>query len=135
MTAMQKLLDLPQKPTAVFACNDLMALGAWDAIENAGLQVGKDVALVGFDDIAQSSAPHYPLTTVRQAYCSMSEVATRMLMEKIKNPDNWRPRQITVPTELIVRHSCGAKLRDKALWEQANARKIAGYNRLIHSPS
>jgi LacI family transcriptional regulator len=107
--AMKKLLSLPEKPTAVFCTNDLMALGAWDAAGKAGLEVGKDVALVGFDDIAEASNAPYSLTTVRQEYRSMSVVATRMLIEKIQEPNHWKTQQILVPAELVIRHSCGSK--------------------------
>lgn len=107
--AMEKLLALPERPTAVFAANDLMAMGAWDAIEKAKLVVGKDVALVGFDDIAEAATPNYSLTTMRQDYHTISVEATRMLIEKIQKPDGWKPRQIFVPAQLIARKSCGSK--------------------------
>jgi LacI family transcriptional regulator len=106
---MKKLLALKDRPTAVFASNDLMALGAWDVIEEAGLTVGKDIALVGFDDIAEAFAPPYSLTTLRQDNRTISMEATRILIEKINHPENWKPRQLLVPTQLIVRQSCGSK--------------------------
>ena len=108
---MQKLLALPDRPNAVFCSNDLMALGAWDVIEKEGLEVGRDIGLVGFDDIAEASTPPFSLTTVRQEYRSMSVVATRMLIEKIQNPNHWKTQQILVPAKLIVRHSCGSMLK------------------------
>lgn len=107
--AMKKLLALPEKPTAVFASNDLMALGAWDVAEDAGLTVGGDIALAGFDDIPEAFTPPYSLTTLRQDYRSISVEATRMLIEKINHPDHWKPRQVLVPTQLVVRQSCGSK--------------------------
>ncbi len=107
--AMQKLMALPDRPTAVFASNDLMALGAWDVIEEMGLTVGKDIALVGFDDIAEAFTPPYSLTTVRQDYRTISMEATRILIEKIHHPENWKPQQVLVPAQLIVRQSCGSK--------------------------
>lgn len=107
--AMRKLMALTDRPTAVFASNDLMALGAWDVAEEMGLTVGKDVALVGVDDIAEAFTPPYSLTTVRQDYRAMSVEATRMLIDKINHPDNWKPRQVLVPTQMVVRQSCGSK--------------------------
>ncbi|HJT24228.1 MAG TPA: LacI family DNA-binding transcriptional regulator [bacterium] len=107
--AMRKLMALADRPTAVFASNDLMGLGAWDAAEEMGLTVGKDVALVGFDDITESNAPPYSLTTVRQDYRTMSVEATRMLIDKIGHPDNWKPKQVLVPTQLVVRQSSGSQ--------------------------
>lgn len=107
--AMRKLMALSERPTAIFASNDLMALGAWDVAEEMGLTVGKDIALVGVDDIAEAFTPPYSLTTVRQDYRTMSVEATRMLIEKINKPDNWKPKQILVPTQMVVRQSCGSK--------------------------
>lgn len=107
--AMGKLLALPDRPTAVFASNDLMALGAWDEAEKAGLTIGGDIAIVGFDDIAEAFTPPYSLTTVRQDYRTVSVEATRMLIEKIQDLEHWKTRQVLVPTQLIVRQSCGSK--------------------------
>lgn len=107
--AMKKLLALKDRPTAVFASNDLMALGAWDRIAEEGLKVGKDIALVGFDDIQQASVFPYSLTTIKQDYRETSTQAARLLIEKIENPKGWKPRQVLVPTQLVVRQSSGAK--------------------------
>ena len=107
--AMKKLLALPNRPTAVFVSNDLMALGAWDVIEEAGLTVGTDVGLVGFDDLIEAFTPPYSLTTIRQDYRSISVEATRLLIEKIQAQGEWKPRQVLIPTQLIVRQSCGSK--------------------------
>ena len=106
---MKKLLALSQRPTAVFASNDLMALGAWDVAEEAGLSVGADIAIVGFDDITEAFTPPYSLTTIRQDYRTISVKATQMLLEKIRKPDHEKPRQVLVPTQLVVRQSCGSK--------------------------
>lgn len=103
--AMKKLLALSDGPTAVFASNDLMALGAWDSIAEEGLTVGKDIALVGFDDIPQASAPPYFLTTIRQDYRAISTQAARILIEKIQHPNDWKTRQVLIPTQLVVRQS------------------------------
>ncbi len=107
--AMKKLLALPDRPTAVFASNDLMALGAWDSIEEAGLTVGTDIGLVGFDDVTEAFTPPYSLTTIRQDYRAISVEATRILIEKIQSQGEWKPRQILIPTQLVVRQSCGSK--------------------------
>ncbi|HVZ81423.1 MAG TPA: LacI family DNA-binding transcriptional regulator [bacterium] len=107
--AMNKLLALKDRPTAVFASNDLMALGAWDSIVEKGMKVGKDIALVGFDDIPQASVPPYSLTTNKQDYRETSTQAARLLIEKIENPTGWKTRQILVPTQLVVRRSSRVK--------------------------
>jgi LacI family transcriptional regulator len=105
--AMGKLLALVDRPTAVFAFDDLMALGAWDVAEKAGLKIGKDLALVGVDDIPEASTTPYSLTTLRQDFRELSTQATRLLIEKIKNSDSWKSRHILVPTRLITRASSG----------------------------
>jgi DNA-binding LacI/PurR family transcriptional regulator len=105
--ATEKLLALKERPTAIFCCDDLMALGAWNTIERKGLRVGKDISLVGFDDIEEASKAPYSLTTVRQDLINMSTQSTLLLLEKIKNPGKWKSRHVLLPTQLIVRNSTG----------------------------
>ncbi len=105
--AMQKLLALPMRPTAVFACNDEMALGAWHALQEAGLTVGKDMALVGFDDMFEASKAPYSLTTVRQDWMNMGVKGVRILMDKIRQKGHGESQQVLVPGKLVVRGSCG----------------------------
>jgi LacI family transcriptional regulator len=101
----QKLL--PAQPTAIFAANDLMALGAMEALREAGLRIPEDISLVGFDDIPQVSITHPKLTTVRQPLEQMGRVAVELLLEQIENPEN-PARRITLATQLVVRDSCQA---------------------------
>jgi len=108
--AMEKLLMLPERPTAVFACDDAMAIGAWDAIEKAGLKVGKDIALVGFDDAPEASQPPYSLTTLKQDFRKLAMEATKLLITRIRNPNDWKPRHLLLPTPLIVRKSSGERV-------------------------
>jgi len=98
---------LPAKPDAVFAANDTMALGALRALRESGLSVPGDVAIVGFDDIPAAAVAPPPLTTVRQPVRQIGELAARTLLELIDQPES-APRRIVVPTELVVRASCGA---------------------------
>lgn len=99
------LLDLPDRPTAIFASNDQSAFGAMDAIRDAGLRIPDDVSVIGFDDVPAASLAHPPLTTVRQPMAEMGRLATRMLLDSIANPGQEGTR-IDLPTELIVRESC-----------------------------
>lgn len=103
--AMQQLLSL--KPDAVFAATDLMALGAIHAIQEAGLRVPDDIAVVGFDDfpIARTATP--PLTTIRQPVELSGELAVRTLNDCIQTED-MPPQRTVLPVELIIRGSCGA---------------------------
>jgi LacI family transcriptional regulator len=105
--AMQRLL--PLNPDAVFAASDVMAIGALRAVRDAGRRVPEDIALIGFDDIPLAAHTNPPLTTVRQPVQRTGEAAAETLIELIEHPDG-QPRRIVLPTELIIRASCGSKL-------------------------
>lgn len=98
------LLEIDRPPTAIFASNDVMAMGAMDAVWRRGLRVPEDVSIVGFDDIPQAASVRPALTTVRQPLEQMGRVATQMLLDLLKNPDKAINR-FELPTELIVRAS------------------------------
>jgi LacI family transcriptional regulator len=106
----KQLIQRTPRPTAIFASNDLMALGAMQAIREQGLQIPQDVSLVGFDDIPQASMTHPQLTTVRQPLDQMGRVAVRLLLEQIEQSENPEraARRVTLATRLIERESCQA---------------------------
>jgi LacI family transcriptional regulator len=106
-TGALNLLDLSDPPTAIFASNDVMAMGVMDAVRHKGLRVPDDVSVIGFDDIPQSSLIRPALTTIRQPLEKMGRVATQMLLESLSHPQKNIGR-IELPTELIVRDSCQA---------------------------
>lgn len=99
------LLDNPKPPTAIFAANDLMAVGVMEAIRHRGLQIPDDISVVGFDDIPQSLITYPQLTTVHQSLEQMGRIAVQLLLEQISNPER-PPRRITLATQLIKRESC-----------------------------
>ncbi len=103
----QALLALPQPPTAIFASNDVMAMGAMDAVRERGLRVPDDISILGFDDIPQAVNIRPALTTVRQPLEKMGRVATQMLLDRLNDPQA-SPKRIELPTELVVRDSCQA---------------------------
>jgi len=105
-------LDLPDPPSAIFASNDVMAMGAMDAVRSRGLRVPEDVSVLGFDDIAQAALVHPALTTVRQPLEQMGRVATQMLLDGLKNPSETINR-LELPTELVIRASTSPP-RDRA---------------------
>lgn len=105
--AMQQLLDLPEPPTAVFAAADFLAIGAMKAIKERHLQVPRDIALVGFDDIEVASMVHPALTTIRQHKAEMGQAAGEALIKMIED-STYAPPIVTLPVELIIRESCGA---------------------------
>jgi LacI family transcriptional regulator len=98
------LLDLPQPPTAIFASNDVMAMGAMDVIRHRGLRIPDDISIVGFDNIPQAEMVYPPLTTVQQPLEQMGRVATQALLDMLKDPEKQITR-VELPTELIVRSS------------------------------
>jgi LacI family transcriptional regulator len=111
LTGMSELLALPDPPTAVFACSDLQALGAYEALRHAGLQVGRDVSIIGFDDLPTSSWSSPPLTTVRQPLSQMAAMAARIVLQGVDTVLPGGMRRLELATELVVRASTGP-LRD-----------------------
>jgi LacI family transcriptional regulator len=108
--SMQELIALPEPPTAVFAASDLMAAGAIRAIEQAGLAVPADVAVVGFDDIQLAAMMQPALTTIRQDKLGLGTAAGDALVRMIEL-DGTSPPVITLPVELVVRDSSGSHRR------------------------
>jgi LacI family transcriptional regulator len=103
--AMCELLE--QKPDAVFVASDAMALGAMRAIQGAGLRIPQDIAVVGFDDLPQSATFTPPLTTIRQPIKRAGVIAFDTLLDVVEHGLE-PPRRIILPTELVIRQSCGA---------------------------
>lgn len=79
--AVHVLMDDPQPPTAIAAINDMTALGVCSGIRELGLRVGKDVSVVGFDDIALATLCDPPLTTVRQPIAELARLALREVLQ------------------------------------------------------
>ncbi|HEU5441927.1 MAG TPA: LacI family DNA-binding transcriptional regulator [Ktedonobacterales bacterium] len=104
--AMRRLLDLPETPTAVFAVNDLAAAGAIRAIEEAGLQVPRDISIVGFNDLSAAIGTARLLTTVRLPLYGMGEAAAERLRARITGQP-VAPEPVVIPVELVVRQSTG----------------------------
>ena len=103
--SMQKLLTLARPPTAVFAHNDVLAMGALSAIHNTGLVVPHDISIVGYDDTISSAYLNPPLTTVKLPISEMGRVAGETILELIRNDNLHPPKTMTLPVELIIRAS------------------------------
>lgn len=102
--AMAELLKHPNHPTAVFASNDIMAIGAMKKIKEAGLRIPEDISVTGFDDIDLASHTEPPLTTVRFDQAQLAERTIKLLIDKMSNkPTETRINRI--PVELIIRNS------------------------------
>lgn len=102
--AAQKARDWHPRPTALLCYNDLLAIGAYWGLKDAGLSVPDDVALVGFDGIEESEYLVVPLTTVKQPILEMCQTAVHFLLNQIKGQVS-EPQQVTLKPTLVVRQS------------------------------
>ena len=100
------LLDLPVPPTAIVACNDLMAFGAMSAAQERGLVVGKDISITGFDNIPMAEHSYPSLTTLHQPLYQIGGMVCEMLIHLIRG-EGLERKQILLEPELIVRQSSG----------------------------
>ena len=103
--SMRELLALPERPTAVFAANDLMAMGAMNAIRAAGLRIPQDIAVIGFDNIPAAELVSPALTTVTQFQEQLGRRAAQMLLERFDGSAPEGGRCEEMPADLIIRES------------------------------
>lgn len=106
--AMAELVAQRPRPTAVFVASDTVALGALQAIRQAGLRIPDDIALVGFDDIPLAEFIDPPLTTVRLPATGLGWGAAELLIRLIAAEEKIYDSTVILETELVVRKSCGA---------------------------
>lgn len=107
----RKLLSLPDRPTAIFAANDVSAIGVYQAARELGLQIPGDLSVIGFDNLRDAAYLNPPLTTIDQSLERMGTIATEMLVELVKGkPLSIHPTEegnlYKIPTELVIRDSC-----------------------------
>ncbi len=100
----QKLLARKVEFTALFAFNDIAAIGAMSAFRDAGLRVPEDVSIIGFDDIQAAAFMNPPLTTVRQPLNHMGDLAAKTLLQRIREP-HPEAEEVLVQAELVNRES------------------------------
>lgn len=113
---MSALLKLPELPTAVFACNDMMAIGATRTIRDAGFSVPDDFSVLGFDNTPLSRYVFPQLTTIAQPVKEMADLAIELLIEKMKIKEDKKRKKdiqpeykrIVLDTKLIIRESCAS---------------------------
>lgn len=103
----QSILKLPDRPTALFAVNNFIAIGAVRALRDAGLRIPDDMALVGFDDLPSALVVEPFLTVAAQPAYEMGARATDLLLARIEGDGVETPVEVVLPTELIVRRSSG----------------------------
>lgn len=100
------LLQMANPPTGIFCFNDMMALGAYDAVRKSNLRIPEDVAIVGFDNVEMLAAQiHPPLTTIELPMFEMGQLAIRMLLGKVDITHDEQPVQYIIECPLIVRRS------------------------------
>lgn len=103
--AVPKLLERPDRPTAIFAFNDRMAFGVLQYAREHGLRVPEDLTVVGFDDVPSASSSFPPLTTIRQPSIQMGHEAIKLLFKLLEG--GTTSSRVVVNTELVVRASSG----------------------------
>jgi len=106
-----KFLKMTDPPTAIFATNDYMALGAYQAVIEEGLKIPEDIALVGFNDIEFTAMKGIELTTIGQKKYEMGTIAVKTLVEKIEGKKTGPSEEIILEPELIIRKTCGFHLK------------------------
>jgi LacI family transcriptional regulator len=102
----RRLIALEDPPTALFACNDLMAIGAIGFAARFGVRIPAELAVIGFDDIHLAAFTNPPLTTVSQPTSELGLVAVRLLMERMQDR-SLEPRRVLLAPRLVVRSSTG----------------------------
>lgn len=110
-TACQALLEQPHRPTAIFACNDLMAVGALCAIQEVGLRVPEDISVIGYDDIPLAAYTSPRLTTIAQPAQELGKLAAKKLLHRLENRTDGNgsvtDSYTVLPVHLKQRESCG----------------------------
>jgi DNA-binding LacI/PurR family transcriptional regulator len=120
--AAKNFLNLAERPTAIFAANDLMALGAIYAIQDAGLSVPEDVAVVGYDNRNFTKTVRPRITTVSMPVIEMGGVAAELLLKHIAE-GRKEEEEIKVRGQLIIRETCGAP-EDVRTQEEPDSRTL-----------
>ncbi len=109
----RKLLSLPDRPTAIFAANDLSAMGVYQAAGEYGLQIPGDLSVIGFDNLHEAAFLNPPLTTIDQSLEKMGTTATEMLAKLVKGESlpigaAEKSNLYKIPTQLVIRDSCAS---------------------------
>jgi LacI family transcriptional regulator/LacI family repressor for deo operon, udp, cdd, tsx, nupC, and nupG len=100
-----QLLDLPEPPTALFVLNNLMTVGALEAVHRRKLRIPADIAVIGFDDLPWAEALDPPLTVVRQPAYEVGQAAADLLLKRLQDPNRAETHLMLLP-KLIIRSSC-----------------------------
>jgi DNA-binding LacI/PurR family transcriptional regulator len=104
--AAAELLEIDPLPTAVFAANDIAAMGVTEVLEDAGLHIPEDISLVGYDNVDFTALDHIGLTTIDQPRRAIGTMAVEMLLERLDG-HRTRRRRVTLEPRLIERATTG----------------------------
>jgi len=100
--ATKELCSLPTKPDAIFACNDLMAIGALRAVHELGFSVPDDISIIGYDNIELALFTQPALSTIAQPIQAIADRAVRLLLDRIENP-HFPTRRETLTNQIVIR--------------------------------
>ncbi len=127
----KRFVQMAEPPTAIFATNDYMALGTYEAILEEGLKIPEEIALIGFNDIEFTAMKGIELSTIGQKKYEMGAFAVRLLIEGIEGVRGGTPKEIILEPELIIRKTCGFHLRG---YQQRGREKQTDSSILEHLP-
>lgn len=107
----QRALNLALRPTALIAANNFLTIGAMKALQEVGLDVPEDIALVGFDDLPPAMVTFPFFTVASQPAYDMGTRAMNLLLERLEDKEQNDIQDVILPTRLIIRHSSGQPIR------------------------
>src|SRR5699024_10584518 len=106
-------LEKGNLPEAFIVASDPMAIGALSALQESDLKVPEDVAIVSIDDVEMAKFASTPLTTIQLPAEEMGKNDVKVMLDRYEGSDN--PMKITVTSKLIIRDSCGSRIRSKQM--------------------
>lgn len=126
--AVETILGLSPRPSAIFASNDSMAIGALSALKLAKVQVPGEIALVGFDNIPVGNYVKPTLTTVNVDISNLGVQAVTRLLHAVREKNSHTKHQVILPTTLIIRESCGCPVEERSQYSAKGGDATASNN-------
>src|SRR5688572_4450993 len=123
--AAMELVAIKARPTAIFAANDSMAIGALSALRESGIQVPEDIAVAGFDDIPLARYMDPPLSSVRVPICDLGARAVEILLHGITHKNDHKRKRERVQTQLVIRRSTGAQGSERPPPKTLNSKMVS----------
>ena len=111
LPALKALFESRQRPQALFVTNNICTIAVIASLQTLGIQIGKDVALIGFDDVAFYTLIRPSISAISQPVAELGRTATRLLLDRVQKQGPSERVRITLPVSLITRESCGCKKR------------------------